>query len=372
MATHAELKALLKENQGRELVSKMTHERYDWSYNVPEKYYNYRILEEFTVRYDTDEKTRIGTEKKKLYRLDAVLFVEPGNRALNNQQTFTIGLEIKGNKADLSADDKLEYYLDWCDYFFIAVDSRVEGLVELAKERASADPRIGVFDIHYGIVHKVPTPGNVSTERYIRMLENVCYHYLFNDKETISIEAAPEFDTSVNDLPGADGGEKRSKVYRKEEAAEIRQKQSDIVAEVLTGVDPTAQKVYDVVSSGVDKTADIADAIGISTSAVGNALAALKKADLVDRHGGKRNATYTTKTPSGTFYKGKCLKCELYKAHGNKCEEPCDEQCSGQCSDQCDEQRAADGVAVPEPLYEDTVIEAANKLMDELEAEGKI
>ena len=101
---HEELKALLEGDQGKLIVKSVTQSMYAWAWKVPAEYYNYRVFNELTVRYETGERTRLGLKKFDHFRFDSVFFVEPGYRALDQRQCYTIGIELKQSKSDLMGD----------------------------------------------------------------------------------------------------------------------------------------------------------------------------------------------------------------------------------------------------------------------------
>ena len=108
---HEELKKLLEGDQGKLIVKSVTQSMYAWAWKVPAEYYNYRVFNELTVRYETGEKTRLGLKKFDHFRFDSVFFIEPGYRALDQRQCYTIGIELKQSKSDLMSDKKMEKYL---------------------------------------------------------------------------------------------------------------------------------------------------------------------------------------------------------------------------------------------------------------------
>lgn len=121
MKAHAELKNLLKGKKIQAFVKDMCLHAYSWTEKIPTQYLEYKIFEEFRLRQDTGEKTRLGLDKKLQVIPDVILFIKPGYRALNQGHCFTVALEIKEFKDDLMHDEKLWKYVGWTDFFFIAV-----------------------------------------------------------------------------------------------------------------------------------------------------------------------------------------------------------------------------------------------------------
>lgn len=95
---HENLKKFLIGDAGKRFVKDMTTAAYEWAYKIPSEFFTYRIFEELTIRYDTGEKTRLGLEKNDHYRFDAVFYIQPGRRALNQKQCYNVGIELKNSK----------------------------------------------------------------------------------------------------------------------------------------------------------------------------------------------------------------------------------------------------------------------------------
>ena len=167
---HERLKGLLDGNSGKLIVKSVTRVLYAWADKVPAEYYNYRVFNELTVRYETGEKTRIGLNKYDHYRFDSVFFVEPGYRALDQRQCYTIGIELKESKADLLGDKKMEKYLGWTDLFFIGVPADLtEEAIEKAKD--VNNEYIGVIDVENGLIIKNSKRMNVSDRNKMLVYE---------------------------------------------------------------------------------------------------------------------------------------------------------------------------------------------------------
>ena len=191
---HEELKQLLGEQPGKAFALDVTKMVYGWAERIPDKAIRYRIFEELTVRYETGEKTKRGLDKQDHYRFDAVLFIQPGYRALNQNQCFTVGIELKNSKADLMGDHKMDKYLGWTDLFFIGVPAAItEDAIKKADEVSEKvfgnKSMVGVFDIENGIIYKMPArKQNVSTENRLKIQEQVIYNVLFDEMKTFTIK----------------------------------------------------------------------------------------------------------------------------------------------------------------------------------------
>ena len=200
---HEELKKLLGEQTGKGFALDVTKQVYGWAGRIPEDAIRYRIFEELTVRYETGEKTRLGLDRQEHYRFDAVFFIQPGYRALNQKQCFTVGIELKSTKADLMGDHKMVKYLGWTDLFFIGVPAdltgdAIEKADEVSQEFFGNKSMVGVFDIENGFIYKMPIrKQDVSVENRLKIQEQVIYNVLFDDIKTISVKLE---DISLEDI----------------------------------------------------------------------------------------------------------------------------------------------------------------------------
>lgn len=191
---HEELKQLLGERPGKAFALDVTRQVYGWAERIPDDAIRYRIFEELTVRYETGAKTKRGLDKQDHYRFDAVLFIQPGYRALNQNQCFTIGIELKNSKADLMGDHKMDKYLGWTDLFFIGVPAAItEDAIRKADEVSEKvfgnKSMVGVFDIENGVIYKMPArKQNVSTENRLKIQEQVIYNVMFDDMKSITVK----------------------------------------------------------------------------------------------------------------------------------------------------------------------------------------
>lgn len=191
---HEELKKLLGERPGKAFALDVTRKFYEWADRIPDEAIRYRIFEELTVRYETGEKTKRGLDKQDHYRFDSVLFIQPGYRALNQNQCFTVGIELKNSKADLMGDHKMDKYLGWTDLFFIGVpaditEDAIRKADEVSEEVFGNKSMVGVFDIENGVIYKMPArKQKVSMENRLKIQEQVIYNVLFDDLKSITVK----------------------------------------------------------------------------------------------------------------------------------------------------------------------------------------
>ena len=190
MKAHAELKNLLKGKKIQVFVKDMCLHAYPWTERIPVEYLEYKIFEEFRLRESTGEKTRLGLDKKLQIIPDVILFIKPGDRALNQGHCFTVALEIKEFKDDLMRDEKLWKYVGWTDFFFIAVPDDLtqyafEKIVEVNNEHPETLSKIGVLGLETGELYSHPQRSEVSIEKQNLVLQNAVYNYAFKDAKTI-------------------------------------------------------------------------------------------------------------------------------------------------------------------------------------------
>ena len=177
---HENLKVHLIGKPGKSFVANLTHNVYSWSVKISDSYFNYRIFEEVSIREDATGKTRLDLDYRPHYRFDCVFFIEPGYRALNQRQVYTVGIELKGSKADLMADDKIEHYLDYTDFFFIGVPSELVSDA-INKVLDKFDGKIGVFSVDDGKIHLMPARMEPSAEYKRDLLEQIMYSRMFGE-----------------------------------------------------------------------------------------------------------------------------------------------------------------------------------------------
>lgn len=204
MKAHAELKKLITSKNIQSFVKNLCLHAYPWTERIPVEYLEYKIFEEFRLREDTGEKTRLGLDKKLQLIPDVVLFIKPGYRALNQQHCFTVALEIKEFKDDLMRDEKLWKYLGWTDFFFIAVpedliDFAFKKIDSINEEHPEYKNKIGVLGLQTGTMYNSPARSEVTVEKQNLVLQNAVYNYAFKDAKTIIFK--PEEPVSAVSTP---------------------------------------------------------------------------------------------------------------------------------------------------------------------------
>ena len=178
---HENLKSFLVEQPGKKFVLDLTHKVYIWSVKIPDMYINYRIFEEVTIREYADRKNKYDEENPYHYRFDCVFFIEPGYKSLNQRQVYTIGVELKNTKADLMADDKMDHYLGYTNYFFIGVPSDLVPEA-IARANENEDRLIGVFSVDDGNIHLVPKKQQPTVEHERDLLQQIMYSRMFKEE----------------------------------------------------------------------------------------------------------------------------------------------------------------------------------------------
>jgi hypothetical protein len=367
---HEGLKQLLGEQPGKAFVIDITKQVYGWAGRIPEDAIRYRIFEELTVRYETGEKTKRGLDKQDHYRFDAVLFIQPGYRALNQNQCFTIGIELKNSKADLMGDHKMDKYLGWTDLFFIGVpaditEDAIRKADEVSEEVFGNKSMVGVFDIENGVIYKMPArKQNISTENRLKIQEQVIYNVLFDDMksitvklEGISIENHPinkitvgeEYyqennqenyqekdgpdttsDSSSQEKPTKSSKSSLDEDFvkaRNEKRAENRAKREELAKDLaernrqltnktreqLTGLSDRDQLVFwcvkDATVHGGINGIDIPSAIGQSPAAVNRSMKKLKERGLVALDGAPKYGKF--KVIGDALKSTRCITCRL-------------------------------------------------------------
>lgn len=336
MKAHSDLKKQLTSKNMQAFVVDLCHYVYEWSEFIPVEGLEYKIFEEFRLREDTGEKTRKGLDKKLQLIPDALLFVKPGYRSLNQGQCFTVALEIKGEKGDLMSDDKLHKYLGWTDFLFIAVPANLADDAQNKVDQINADhpetvSKIGVVQLDTGTICRWPKRSEVTVEKQNLVLQNAVYNYAFKDAKTIifkpeePVSAVPTPKENVTDEEDSPGNnlqknctlkEENNKQYSDEEKAarkaaflarqEFREKQvtelagksavlSEEVRQRLTALPPKAQEVFWKIreSKSGKQLQDIVSELNYSQRTSAYGLASLTSAGLVKRTGSRKTGAYT-------------------------------------------------------------------------------
>ena len=360
---HEELKKLLGERPGKAFALDVTRQVYAWAERIPDDAIRYRIFEELTVRYETGEKTKRGLDKQDHYRFDSVLFIQPGYRALNQNQCFTVGIELKNSKADLMGDHKMDKYLGWTDLFFIGVpaditEDAIRKADEVSEKVFGNKSMVGVFDIENGVIYKMPArKQNVSTENRLKIQEQVIYNVMFDDMKSITVKleeisignhpineiTVGEENYQEKDAPGTASDstslEKPTKSSkspldedfvkaRNEKRAENRAKREELAKDLaernrlltaktreqLAGLSDRDQLVVwcvrDATVHGGINGISIPSAIGQSSAAVNRSLKRIKERGLVTLDGAPKYGKF--KVIGDALKSSRCITCRHY------------------------------------------------------------
>jgi predicted transcriptional regulator len=350
---HENLKQHLVGKPGKDFVTNLTLAVYDFVSKIRRAYgsfdfIHYRIFEEVTVREYTEQKNKWGDEKPEHYRFDCVIFIEPHQSAINQRQTFTVGVELKNSKGDLMGDAKIEHYLGYTDFFFIGVPSN---LVADAVGRAKTDDHIGVFDVETGRLCKMPARIHPTVERKYNLLEQIMYSRMFDedfknvvsvkveDVEVIPAPLKPKDDRSPlvlamddeeevqEEVPGEalreartaaieadrEAARQKEQIRRekhdakvaalKEEVTAMNEKVPAVVASILEGLSLNDQRIYHAIRRNDGVQAQyIAEILpyqeGVerpSIATVKRSISSLTKAGLIEREGSKKTGQYIIK-----------------------------------------------------------------------------
>ena len=345
-AAHANLLPLLAGEPGKTFVANLTQRIYDWAVKIPTDFYKYRFFTEVSIRVATGEKTRLGLERNKHYRFDAIFFVEPGMRALNQHQIYSAGMELKNSKEDLMHDNKMENYLGYTDFFLIGVP---EPLVSDALKRAEGNEQIGVVDIESGSIYKEPKRIYVTAEHRLEIYEQILYGPIFEDDKTVSFEAkeveivAPEFKeiaipekhaTLATDIEmevdkriceikeaetvAAEQHKDKLQIKKANLAASLLEQRRNLPENVLSTIEQLPlkeQQVYCMIqdtASGI-QVKDITENLGSDSSeaSVKRHIAHLKELGLIERLGSKKTGVYSA--VSDYICRSECSACARSK-----------------------------------------------------------
>jgi len=188
---HENLKSLLIDKPGKSFVMNLTHRVYDWSVKISEQYINYRMFEDVTIREYTGRKNRWGDEDPFHYCFDCVLFIEPGWKALDKRQVYTVGIKLKNNQTELISDEVIDHYIGYTDFFFVGVPTE---LIPDAINKAYENPdgQIGVFSVDDGKIYMQPQRIHPPLEHERDLLQQIMFNRMFEEdfrnKVSIKVE----------------------------------------------------------------------------------------------------------------------------------------------------------------------------------------
>ena len=330
MKAHAELKELFSDKNTQAFVKDLCLHAYPWTEKIPAQYLEYKIFEEFRLRQDTGEQTRLGLDKKLQLIPDVVIFVKPGFRALNQGHCFTVALEIKEFKDDLMYDDKLWKYIGWTDFFFIAVPDDLtefafKKISSIVNEHPEGCGKIGILGLETGSMYNCPKRSEVSVERQNLVLQNAVYNYAFKDAQTIyfSPEAVHVDEKEAENIAVNNTHkncelkkvERTKQISDEEKSArkaaaiarqEYREKRAEVLSEKaavlpeetrqrLSSLTQKAQEVFWTIRESDkegEKQKEIAEKLGYSERTTSSCLSSLTASGLIKRDGSKKTGAY--------------------------------------------------------------------------------
>lgn len=322
MKAHADLKKLLASKNMQAFVVDLCHYVYEWSEFIPAEGLEYKIFEEFRLRQNTGEKTRLGLDKKQQLIPDVVLFVKPGYRSLNQGQCFTVALEIKGEKGDLLSDDKLYKYLGWTDFLFVAVPADLADDAQSKVDQINADhpetiSKIGIVQLDTGTICRWPKRSEVTVEKQNLVLQNAVYNYAFKDAKTIfftpeDLPTSSENNMQENCILKKESNKQNSdeekaarkaaflarQEFREKRAVELAEKSTVLNEDIrqrLMAQSPKAQEVFWKIreSKNGKQLQDIVSELDYSQRTAAYGLASLTSAGLIKRDGSRKTGAYT-------------------------------------------------------------------------------
>lgn len=322
MKAHADLKKLLASKNMQAFVVNLCHYVYEWSEFIPAEGLEYKIFEEFRLRQNTGEKTRLGLDKKQQLIPDVVLFVKPGYRSLNQGQCFTVALEIKGEKGDLMSDDKLYKYLGWTDFLFVAVPADLADDAQSKVDQINADhpetiSKIGIVQLDTGTICRWPKRSEVTVEKQNLVLQNAVYNYAFKDAKTIfftpeELPTSSENNMQENCILKKESNKQNSdeekaarkaaflarQEFREKRAVELAEKSTVLNEDIrqrLMAQSPKAQEVFWKIreSKNGKQLQDIVSELDYSQRTAAYGLASLTSAGLIKRDGSRKTGAYT-------------------------------------------------------------------------------
>ena len=329
MVAHANLRPYLMGVQGKAFVINLTQLVYAWAEKISSEKYNYKTFFEVTVREDTGEKTRKHLDKKDHFRLDAVIFVEPGNASLNQGSCYTVGLELKNSKGDLLNDRKMEHYIGYTDFFFIGVP---QNLTDEALERAGDNLHIGVVDIENGVIIKMPKHIDAPIVNRYALIEQIMFAKIIRGVpeddlvNNINVENKEDLKNFLSEEERAArkaAAEARERV-RRERAIEVAEKGSELPEPIrikLNSLPNQVQEAYHIVRANPGINAHgIEEEMGVAEVTAKRFVGELIKQNLIERQGSKKTGGYyITETESDKFvYMPKCNNCVVLKGLRDK------------------------------------------------------
>lgn len=322
MKAHADLKKQLASKNMQAFVVDLCHYVYEWSEFIPAEGLEYKIFEEFRLRQDTGEKTRKGLDKKMQLIPDALLFVKPGYRSLNQGQCFTVALEIKGEKGDLISDDKLYKYLGWTDFLFVAVPADLADDAQSKVDQINADhpetiSKIGIVQLDTGTICRWPKRSEVTVEKQNLVLQNAVYNYAFKDAKTIfftpeELPTSSENNMQENCILKKESNKQNSDEEKAARKAaylarqEFREKRAEVLSEKasvlpeearqrLSSLSLKTQEVFWKIreSETGKQLQEMATELDYSSRTIAYGLSSLTSAGLIKRAGSRKTGAYT-------------------------------------------------------------------------------
>lgn len=172
---HNECVDILRGDVGKKIVEQLCRTSPTIRTRYSDIFVRYWCLKEFIVRFDKGLIRPDGRYEQSKRIFDALLLVEPSFSSLAQKWIFKVGFEVKANRRDLLEDNKIQWYLGWTDFFFLAVEDR---LVALAMKKARSDPRIGVVSLTTGKIHKMAAWQDVPMGRKCEVMEQAFFRYM--------------------------------------------------------------------------------------------------------------------------------------------------------------------------------------------------
>lgn len=322
MKAHADLKKQLASKNMQAFVVDLCHYVYEWSEFIPAEGLEYKIFEEFRLRQDTGEKTRLGLDKKQQLIPDVVLFVKPGYRSLNQGQCFTVALEIKGEKGDLMSDDKLYKYLGWTDFLFVAVPADLADDAQSKVDQINADhpetiSKIGIVQLDTGTICRWPKRSEVTVEKQNLILQNAVYNYAFKDAKTIfftpeELPTSSENNMQENCILKKESNKQNSDEEKAARKAaylarqEFREKRAEVLSEKASVLPEEARQRLSSLSLKTQEVfwkireaetgkqlQEMATELDYSSRTIAYGLSSLTSAGLIKRAGSRKTGAYT-------------------------------------------------------------------------------